>query len=69
MENITRNALIKDGVYCSKRIPFGGMNGLIMKGTVAVLPGVKICKSGIQSTNVRYSVFVGSIARKGIPFS
>ena len=31
------------------------------------MPGVKICSFGKASIIARYSVFVGSIAKKGIP--
>ena len=62
------NALISAGVYCSTVIPGGGANGLIEKADILLLPGVKICKSGILSSIARYSVLVGSIAKNGTSF-
>ena len=69
MENAAWKALTRLGMYFSTVMFRGGRKGLQRKGETPLLPGVKICRSGMASIMARYSVFVGSMARKGMPFS
>ena len=66
IEKAASNALVKPGIYCSTRMPAGGINGLTINGDTPLLPGVNICKSGTESINALYSVLVGSTAKNGM---